>query len=119
MHQIHTTMKISENIISAAIACSTRSNMKFKLGAIVYKNETILGRGYNHYLRKTSKFGHPVYSLHAESHAIQFAIKKHGRRALVGASIYIYRRNGNLARPCPCCLSLIEMVGITEINYSR
>lgn len=112
-------MKISEDIIAAAIACSTRSNMKFKLGAIVYRNDIILGRGYNHYLRKTSKFGHPVYSLHAEVHAIQFAIRKYGRRALAGASIYIYRSNGKLARPCPCCLSLIEMVGITEVNYSK
>ena len=35
-----------------------------------------------------------------------------------GSTIYIYRKNNNLAKPCKCCMGLIHKYGIKEIIYS-
>ena len=100
----------------AAINESKKSKHRFQIGAAIAKGKRVLAKAHN--TRKT----HPVYgsgefsTLHAESHAICKAIRCGVE--LSGTTIYIYRHNNNLAKPCPCCMGLIHKHGIKKIIYS-
>jgi len=100
-----------------AIKESHKSNHRFKLGACIARGSRILSKACNS--RKT----HPVFgsgeyrTLHAEGHAIYKAVRQ--GIDLKGSTIYIYRRNNNLAKPCPCCMGLIHKYGIKEVIYTR
>ena len=100
----------------AAIKQSEKSDHRFKMGAAIARGNKVLAAAPNS--RKTHpKFGSGDYStLHAESHAIYKAIRQ--GIDIVGATIYVYRRNNNLAKPCPCCMGLIHKYGIKDIVYS-
>lgn len=86
------------------------------MGAVIAKGNKVLSSGFN--VRKT----HPTYGtgyyrhLHAEGNAIYKAVRK--RIDLQGSTIYVYRNNGRLAKPCLHCQELIERFGISEIVYS-
>tara|TARA_R110000824_G_scaffold400848_1_gene609540 strand:+ start:844 stop:1185 length:342 start_codon:yes stop_codon:yes gene_type:complete len=99
-----------------AIKESYKSNHRFKLGACIAKGKRILSKAHN--TRKTHpRFGAGEYqTLHAEGHAIYRAVRQ--GIDLKGTTIYIYRKNNNLAKPCACCMGLIHEHGITEIIYS-
>ena len=101
----------------AAIQESKKSQHRFKIGAVIAKGKRILARAHN--TRKTHpKFGSGEYStLHAESHAIYKAIRQGIN--IKGSTIYVYRHNNNLAKPCECCMCLIKKYGIKEIVYSH
>ncbi len=99
-----------------AIKESYKSNHRFKLGACIARGKKILSRAHN--TRKTHpKFGSGEYqTLHAESYAIYKAVRKGIN--LEGTTLYVYRKNNNLAKPCPCCMGLIHKYGIIEVIYS-
>ena len=99
-----------------AIKESHKSNHRFKIGAAIAKGKRVLSQACN--TRKTHpKFGSGEYStLHAESHAVYKAVRR--GIDLRGATIYIYRHNNNLAKPCPCCTGLLSKYGIKDIVYS-
>ena len=79
-----------------AIKESHKSNHRFKLGAC---------------------FGSGNYqTLHAESYAIYKAVRQ--GISLKGTTLYVYRKNNNLAKPCPCCMGLVHEYGIKEVIYS-
>ena len=100
----------------AAISESKKSKHRFQIGAAIAKGRKVLVKACN--TRKTHpRFGAGEYStLHAESHAICKAVRQGIR--LEGTTIYIYRHNNNLAKPCPCCMGLIHKYGIKEVVYS-
>ena len=100
----------------AAIQESQKSTHRFKIGAAIAKGNKVLVKAHN--TRKTHpKFGSGEYNtLHAESHAICKAVRC--GIDLSGTTIYIYRHNNNLAKPCPCCMGLIHKHGIKKIVYS-
>ena len=100
----------------AAIKESKKSTHRFKMGAAIAKKNKVLVSAPNS--RKTHpKFGSGSYStLHAESHAIYKAIRQ--GIDIEGATIYVYRANNNLAKPCPCCMGLIHKYGIKKVVYS-
>lgn len=96
---------------------STKSTMSFQLGAVVYKKGRVIGRGYNS--RKT----HPKWGgtskflmLHAEC-AAMYDAEKNGHD-LSGCTIYVYRKNNTLARPCPSCVKIMREHGIRKVFYS-
>jgi tRNA(Arg) A34 adenosine deaminase TadA len=89
--------------------------MKYQLAAVIFDGREIIGIGYNKMLR--SKVA--PYSIHAEVSAIRWAIKKHGADRLDGCDMYVYRAPGNLARPCPCCQTIIEAMGIRRVFFSQ
>lgn len=99
-----------------AIKESQKSNHRFKLGAVIAKGKRVLARAHN--TRKT----HPVFgsgdyqTLHAESYAIYKAVRSGIN--LTGTTLYVYRHNNNLAKPCSCCMGLIHKYGIKEVIYS-
>ena len=101
----------------AAIQESRKSQHRFKVGAAIAKGRRVLAKAHN--TRKTHpKFGSGDYNtLHAESHAIYKAIRR--GIDIEGSTIYVYRHNNNLAKPCECCMCLIKKYGIKEIVYSR
>jgi deoxycytidylate deaminase len=100
-----------------AIKESKKSKERFKMGASIAKGKRILSKAHN--TRKTHpKFGSGNYqTLHAESHAIYKAVRM--GVDIVGATIYVYRENNNLAKPCSCCMGLIHKYGIKDVIYSR
>jgi|TARA_R110002020_G_scaffold1459_1_gene6560 deoxycytidylate deaminase len=95
---------------------SQKSQHRFKLGAVIKRGKRVLSFAHN------SAKTHPVYgsgdynSLHAEGYAIYKAIRR--GIDVVGADIFIYRTNGNLAKPCPCCAKMISQHGIRNVVYS-
>jgi len=95
---------------------SKKSSHRFKLGATIAKGKRVLVRAHNS--RKT----HPIFgageynTLHAESYAIYKAVRRGIN--LEGTTMYVYRHNNNLAKPCPCCMGLIHKYGIKEVVYS-
>ena len=99
-----------------AIKESNKSNHRFKLGACIARGNKILTKAHNS--RKTHpKFGAGEYqTLHAESYAIYKAVRQGIN--LRGTTLYVYRRNNNLAKPCPCCMGLIHKYGIKKVIYS-
>lgn len=101
----------------AAMIEAKRSPSRFKLGAAIAKGKKVLSKAYN--VRKTHpEFGSGEFlNLHAEGHAIYKAVRQ--GIDLVGTTIYVYRKNNNLAKPCPCCMNLIHKYGISEVVYSK
>ena len=99
-----------------AIEESNKSSHKFKIGAAIVRGNRILSKAYN--INKTHpKFGSGVYKrLHAEGHAIYKAVRQ--GIDVSGSTIYVYRKNDNLAKPCKCCMGLIHKYGIKEVVYS-
>ena len=99
-----------------AIEESKKSKHKFAMGAVIVRGNKMLSKACN--LNKTHpKFGSGVYRrLHAEGNAIYKAVRR--GIELSGSTIYVYRKNYNLAKPCACCMGLIHKYGIKEIIYS-
>ena len=100
----------------AAMQESKKSNHRYKLGASIAKGNKVLVKACN-IMKTHPKFGSGEYNnLHAEGHALYKALR-HGID-VEGATMYIYRENNNLAKPCPCCMGLIHKYGIKEVIYS-
>ena len=99
-----------------AIKEAEKSNHRFKLGACIARGKKILTKAHNS--RKTHpKFGAGNFqTLHAESYAIYKAVRQGIN--LKGTTLYVYRRNNNLAKPCSCCMGLIHKYGIKDVIYS-
>jgi deoxycytidylate deaminase len=96
---------------------SEKSLAPYKLGCVIARKRRILGRGYNVY--KT----HPTLGVgyhgffHAETKAIQDALSR--GHDLEGATAYIYREGGLLAKPCVHCQKILKSFGITEFVYTQ
>jgi deoxycytidylate deaminase len=109
-------MKTSPKLRRAVIQESLKSKCRFKLGAVIAKGNRILARGYNE--NKTHpRFGSGRFKmLHAESAAILDAVRK--GVDMEGATMYVFRYNNNLAKPCECCQRMIDHYGIAKVVYS-
>ena len=99
-----------------AILESNKSSHRYHLGAAIARGNKVISRACN--VRKTCpEFGSGEYCyLHAEGHAIKKAVRRGIN--LSGASIYIYRKNNGLAKPCKHCMVLIKKYNIKEVYYS-
>lgn len=111
-------MKINK-LIQLSKNVTINSNMRPKLGAIIFRKNRILGIGYN--FRKTHP--HPIknmgmyWTIHAELMAIL-----NSKEDLNNSEIFVFRefKNGALAnaKPCHMCMELIKYVGIKKIIYT-
>jgi len=108
--------RLSVPPMRAAIRQSEKSEHRFRVGAAIAKGKKVLIAACNS--RKTHpKYGSGAFStLHAESHAIYKAIRQGIN--IKGATIYVYRANDLLAKPCPSCQALINKYGIKHVVYS-
>ena len=93
-----------------------KSPLRFKLGAVIRDGKTIVSKAYN--IDKThTKYGCGRFNtLHAEANAIYKAVRT--GYELTGTTLYVYRYNGLLAKPCPDCQRLIRKFGIAKVIYS-
>lgn len=82
-----------------------KENHGHPFGSVVVKDGKIIGEGWN----KTRVLRDP--SAHAEVEAIRDASKKLPDGDLKGSTIYAS------AEPCPMCLSLIYLTGISKVYY--
>jgi len=117
MHSI----KISKIFKEKAIEEALKSNYSHKIGAVIFKNKSIIAYGHNFSCR-SAKHLHPrfqkaEFSIHAEVAAILKA-----RCDLTSCSCLVVRVNKvgelKLAKPCKYCQSYLTYVGIKNIYYS-
>lgn len=85
------------------------------MSAVIFNKKGIINTGFNRWLLIGGQFNkHSRYSIHAEIDSIIGVSQKE----LIGASIYIYREKGNLAKPCNCCMHSLIRNGISNIYWS-
>jgi len=108
--------KIPDKIIVAAMKAAARSNMRYKIGSVIYKDNNIISTGFNRWLHlgPTKYLPKANYSIHAEADAL-FGLS---RRITYGASIFIFRQGNLLAMPCQNCQHLISKASISHTYYS-
>lgn len=99
----------------AAIANAKKSSFRQKLGAVVVKNNKIVGYGFN-FAHSTGKL------LNDGMHAEIAAINKTTARFRQGSTMYIARvmKSGNLglAKPCRRCESVLRKMGVKSVCYT-
>lgn len=113
-------MPLFVGVINEAIKQASYSTYKYKIGAVVFKGQRIIGSGYNG-VRSNSI--HPKYKTHINSlHAEQMALLNLDWDRLRGYSIFVARINNKglfrLAKPCEMCQKLLLYVGIKKIYYT-
>ena len=98
------------NVIKEAVRQSSKANYVFRLGAVIFNNDRVIGAGYN----RVSENGAICAEL--------LAIKKSPRKLLKGASILVVRvrKSGTLglSKPCERCQKIIIKSGIAKVIYS-
>lgn len=101
--------------INEAIKEAKKSCMVKKHGCVIIKNNKIIGKGYNEYIKNMNN----IYSIHAEKKAILNAKKNYD---LNNTILYVVRINNNneLDKSCPCqkCTNFILENNISKIYYS-
>jgi len=109
-------MKIDNPPMRAARLEAEKSTHRFKLGAAIAKGKKVLSKAYN--TNKTNpRFGSGDYdTLHSEGHAIYKAVRQ--GIDLEGTTLYVFRKNNTLAKPCPSCERLIRDHGIKKVVFS-
>lgn len=109
-------MKIKTEYLDRAKYIALRSpQVKFRVGAILVKNNKILSDGVNH---SSHMHYSSTLSMHAEAHCLARAHKAN----LDGAVIYVavIKHNGNivLGKPCIVCATLLAAAGVTHAIYT-
>lgn len=95
---------------------SQKSLAPYKLGCVIARKRRVLSRAHNVY--KTDPVlgvGYHGY-FHAETKAIKNAINS--GHDLIGATAYIYRENGLLAKPCKHCMALLIKYGLKKVIFT-
>ena len=115
-------MNFPKKFLDIAKEEAVKSNHYHKIGAVIFKNKSIISTGYNYPRRSTKhllpKFQKWQYSLHAEICAILKA-----RCDLSDCSILVVRVNKKgklmMAKPCKFCSEYIDYVGLENVYYSN
>ena len=121
--------KREQSFFKAAQAVSQLSDHRCQVGCIIVDKHRIISSGHNsdtkcHPLQAELDYAHfniaSIGKVHAETSAIAPLLKS--KVDLSRAIVYTYRqhKDGTLAmsRPCPRCMRLIKMAGITRIRYT-
>ena len=100
--------------LKLALRVSEQSAEHYKLGAVIFKRRPI-SIGYNKTNRSWngSHYGHWAGSLHAEIAALIGA-----RSSVKGASIFVARKSGRLAKPCSACMAALKEAEIKTVWYT-
>jgi dCMP deaminase len=106
-----------ESFLRVAKEAARNSTYHHKLGAVIVKKGRVISVGYNKPHKTHPKSNTRFKTIHAEFDAILGCDKDD----LKGATLYVVRsakKGPNMAKPCACCMELIEMVGIKKVVYS-
>ena len=111
------------NIKELAKIEANKSNVKYKMSAIIYDKSGLIAYGHNRKVSNVSrntvlKFGVPYKSIHAEIDAL-LNIHPNDRYRLNRATIFIYRNGDKLAKPCKKCEHVLNMFNIRRIYWSE
>ena len=100
--------------IGIAIREASKSPMQIRVGAVLFKDRTILGTGYSH---------HPTYSnpdKRTSIHAEQATLVGLRHDIISGSDIVIVRlgKSGNLlpVQPCERCVALLKKKGVRKVH---
>lgn len=92
-----------------------KSEHQYKLGAVIFRQGKVIGKGFNKTKRGISNLrGFWTGSVHAEIAAL---ISTRGNAD--GSSILVVRHNGRCARPCVACFAALKEAGIKRVFYSN
>jgi deoxycytidylate deaminase len=100
----------------AAIKASKKSSERFKIGAAISNKNKVLAVGHNKHKTHTKYSSGPFCTTHAEGDAIRKAVNK--GVDLLGKTLFVYRKNCRLSKPCPDCEKLARDHGIKKVVYS-
>jgi len=95
-----------------------KSRMKFRLAAIVLKNDKLVGMGYNRPFVTRELAGRGYRSVHAEIDAIRkMEHSNHSDRLRM--VVVRLKRDGTFgkSKPCKRCLKAIKLAGIETVFY--
>lgn len=104
-------------MIEHAKKASLKGYGRFRLGAAIYdKKGKLVSIGWNK--QKTHpKYGSFIFKrIHAEGDALIKALRS--SKSLKDGYAVVYRRNGNVAKPCPCCETMLREAGLKEVYYT-
>ena len=115
-----TLMRRHEKLIDRAIRVAQRSQYRWQHGAVVAKNNKVIGFAPNRF-RNAPSIDENNVTVHAEAAVIRELLKNYPD--LKGTTIYIARINksgqATISRPCPNCMKTIIEAGIREICYTN
>jgi deoxycytidylate deaminase len=109
-------MKLPNGVIELAVSQALKSPMQHKHGAVIWKNKTILGAGYNYHLNAPTLNSRKV-SIHSEKDCLT------GIRgdSLYGSCVLAVRvtNSGELSDGAPCkgCRKLLRRKGVSKVYY--
>lgn len=112
-------MKKDCDLFDVAINLAKKSTMQHKHGAIIVRNNEIIGQGTNH----VASFMSHSWSCHAEIAAIQnCGLKGKEKNKFFDATLLVVRVGNDgmtkLSKPCPNCANQIQKLGIKKVFYS-
>ena len=112
--------RLSLKIIGIAQKESLKSDVRStKHGAVIFKNDMILGKGCN--TRGKYYAYNQQFTIHAEVVAVIRCLKRHNRNVIRGSSVLVYRENGegiSNSKPCTRCTNILKSIGIVSIYYT-
>lgn len=113
--------------INLALKVAEQSTQRYRLGAVIYKNGSVISAKVNVKKNDPNFAPHKHSSVHAECAAIRAVVSPSKRGAVEGscngAVIYVARiGNTNkplLAKPCVNCMPIIKAAGIKKIVWTN
>ena len=95
---------------------SEKSSFKrFRVGAVLVRKGRVISKGYNR--NKSHSLGSGfAKTLHAEGSTLQDALKQGINPA--GAIMYVFRKGGNLSKPCMDCQRHLINFGVNTVIYT-
>lgn len=112
----------SSKVINLAREQARLSTHRFRLGAVIYKRNKIMGFGYNDHIKTHPLSPHPYGTKHAEFCALLDAVGRFGQSSVYNNSIYVQRLKAHglpgIAKPCQFCDKMLRLAGITDIHWS-
>ena len=109
--------KIIERFLPLAIQQASKSQMLHKHGAVIWKNKTVLGAGFNRFNFTSNGNCSRKCSIHSEKDALTCLRQDQ----IYGASMLAIRINSsnNLlsAAPCKGCYKLLNRKGLSKIYW--
>lgn len=108
-----------QDFIDVAESLAHKSQMHYKLAAVITHRKRVISVGYNRYLGLNSDVGmSDKWSIHAEADALRKAIDYVHDNPTAKLTIYIARRGKKNAKPCLNCLKLL-MPYINRFVYTQ
>lgn len=104
-------MKIPKHILELAKKMCLKSDSQFKMSAVLFDSRgRVISVGFNRSLKKYGSSGKVIrgigfsHSIHCERDCLRYCKEEE----IVGKYMFVYRKGGNLAKPCPSCMKKID-----------